>query len=199
MNRFEQLTDDEAPDLVEHGVRTAKIAVAISRVLNVPADITADIADAARLHDIGKAKIDVEILNKPGPLDAREWEELKRHPQIGYDIIHNDVEPRVSRLILRHHERLDGTGYPNGLSADAIDLPLRILHVADAFDAITSDRPYQPAMPVEHAVSELTSNLGTQFDADAVGALIEVVTYRGLETEQSRFALPIRHRMAAVG
>ncbi len=199
MNRFEQLATNEAPDLVEHGVRTAKIAVAISRVLNVPADITSDIADAARLHDIGKTKIDVDILNKPGPLDAREWEELKRHPQIGYDIIHRSVESRVSGLILRHHERLDGMGYPNGLGADAIDLPLRILHVADAFDAITSERPYQPAMPIEHAVSELTSNLGTQFDADAVGALIEVVTYRSMDAEQNRVALPVRHRLAAVG
>jgi HD-GYP domain-containing protein (c-di-GMP phosphodiesterase class II) len=114
-------------------------------------------------------------------------------------MIHKKVDLAVSSMVLMHHERLDGTGYPNGLGPDAIGMPLRILHVADAFDAITSDRPYQPAMPIEYAVSELTSNLGTQFDADAVGALIAIVTYGSMEAEQSTIALPVRHRLTAVG
>ncbi len=199
MNPFDHIAHSDVPDLAEHGVRTANVAVAMARALDFPTSVISHIDTAAQLHDIGKIKIDLEILNKPGPLDALEWEELERHSQIGYDMIHKKVDPEVSSMVLMHHERLDGTGYPNGLGPDAIGMPLRILHVADAFDAITSDRPYQPAMPVEHAVSELTSNLGTQFDADAVGALIAIVTFESMDARQSTIALPVRHRLAAAG
>jgi HD-GYP domain-containing protein (c-di-GMP phosphodiesterase class II) len=199
LHAFDRITFSGVPDLMEHGVRTANVAVAMARTMDIPARLMSDIADAARLHDIGKTQIDIEILNKPGPLDATEWTELMRHPQIGYDLIHGRVEPRVSRMILMHHERLDGTGYPNGHGSGAIDMSLRILHVADAFDAITSHRPYQPAMPIEHAVSELTSNLGTQFDADAVGALISVVTYGTEKSSVTTLERSDRDPLAAVG
>jgi HD-GYP domain-containing protein (c-di-GMP phosphodiesterase class II) len=199
VNPFDQIAHSDVPDLAVHGVRTANMATAMARALDIPANVISDIAAAARLHDIGKIQIDPGILSKPGPLDAGEWEELERHCQIGYDMIHKSVDPNVSTMVLGHHERLDGTGYPNGIGPGAIGMPLRILHVADAFDAITSERPYQPAMPIEYAVSELTSNLGTQFDADVVGALIAVVTYGSTEAEQSRIALSVRHRLAAVG
>jgi HD-GYP domain-containing protein (c-di-GMP phosphodiesterase class II) len=199
LHAFDRITFSEVPDLMEHGVRTANVAVAMARTMDVPASLLSDIAEAARLHDIGKTQIDLEILNKPGPLDATEWTELMRHPQIGYDLIVGRVEPRVSRMILMHHERLDGTGYPSGHGSGAIEMPLRILHVADAFDAITSHRPYQPAMPIEYAVSELTSNLGTQFDADAVGALISVVTYGTERSSVTTLEPSVRHPLAAVG
>ncbi len=199
VNPFDQIARSDVPDLAEHGVRTANVAVAMARALDIPASVVSNIAAAARLHDIGKIEIDAGILSKPGPLDAAEWKELERHSQIGYDMIHKKVDPDVSSMVLMHHERLDGTGYPSGLGPDSIGMPLRILHVADAFDAITSDRPYQRAMPIEHAVSELTSNLGTQFDPDAVGALIAIVTYGSIDIERSGIALPVRHRFAAVG
>lgn len=174
----EHFVCEEDLELEAHGVRTARIAVAIARVMDLPhGDIDA-IGLAARLHDVGKTKIDPTILNKPGPLDADEWETLQRHPQIGYDMIKNHVDAPVARMVLMHHERLDGCGYPGGASAAQIDMPIRILHVADAYDAITSIRPYQPAMPIEHAISELTSNMGTQFDPDPVQALISIVTYQ---------------------
>lgn len=183
----EQFAYNEDHDLASHGVRTARIAVAIARVMDLPhGDIDA-LGLAARLHDVGKTRIDPEILNKPGPLDADEWTELKRHPQIGYDMIKGHVEPEVARMVVMHHERLDGCGYPGAASAAQIDMPVRILHVADAYDAITSLRPYQRALPIEHAISEMTSNMGTQFDPDPVQALISIVTYqldRVLATDQ---------------
>ncbi len=174
----DQFAYDEDHELASHGIRTARIAVAIARVMDLPhCDIDA-VGVAARFHDVGKTQIDPEILNKPGPLDADEWTELKRHPQIGYDLIRRHVEPTIARMVLMHHERLDGCGYPGGVSAAQISMPVRILHVADAYDAITSLRPYQRALPIEHAISELTSNMGTQFDPDPVQALMSIVTYQ---------------------
>ncbi|MCZ7533093.1 MAG: HD domain-containing protein [Acidimicrobiia bacterium] len=177
-----QLTEpfayDEEPSLASHGARTARIAVAIARVMDLPLGDIDAIGHAARLHDVGKTKIDPEILNKPGPLDADEWMELKRHPQIGYDMLRGHVEPKIAQIVLMHHERLDGCGYPGGVSSAQIGMPVRILHVADAYDAITSLRPYQRALPIEHAISELTSNIGTQFDPDPVQALMSIVTYQ---------------------
>lgn len=198
MDLNESFVCEEDRELEAHGVRTAKIAVAIARVMDLPhGDIDA-LGLAARLHDVGKTKIDPEILNKPGPLDADEWEELQRHPQIGYDMIKHEVDRTVSRMVLMHHERLDGCGYPGGASAAQIDMPIRILHVADAYDAITSLRPYQPAMPVEHAISELTSNMGTQFDPDPVQALISIVTYQLDRFETNHQVARIPSTLAAV-
>ncbi|MEZ5176141.1 MAG: HD domain-containing protein [Acidimicrobiia bacterium] len=178
---------DEAPDLVSHGIRTAQIAVAIARFMDLPRHQADVIGFAARLHDIGKTRIDPEILNKPGPLDADEWVELQRHPQLGYDLLRSHVDPEVATMVLMHHERLDGGGYPGAVGGGRIDMSLRILHVADAYDAITSERPYQEAMSVEYAISELTAHMGTQFDPDPVQALLSIVTH-----QEHRFTETIR-------
>jgi HD-GYP domain-containing protein (c-di-GMP phosphodiesterase class II) len=97
-----------------------------------------------------------------------------------------------------HHERLDGTGYPNGVSANRIDMPTRILHVADAFDAITSVRPYQPALPVDHAISELVAHTGTQFDPEPVQALITVVSYQLANINGTTSDTKVPYTLAAV-
>jgi HD-GYP domain-containing protein (c-di-GMP phosphodiesterase class II) len=172
------LAAEEPRDLESHGIRTANIAVAIAHAMDLPEESISIVALAARVHDIGKVGIDPFVLGKPGPLDTDEWVEMRRHPQLGYDIVKNFVDPAIARVVLMHHERLDGTGYPNGVSANRIDMPTRILHVADAFDAITSVRPYQPALPVDHAISELVAHTGTQFDPEPVQALITVVSYQ---------------------
>lgn len=198
MELNEHFVCDEDQELESHAVRTARIAVAIAQVMDLPYGDIDTIGLAARLHDVGKTKVDPEILNKPGPLDATEWEALQRHPQIGYDMIRTHVDPSVSRMVLMHHERLDGCGYPGGASAAQIDMPVRILHVADAYDAITSLRPYQPAMPIEHAISELTSNMGTQFDPDPVQALIAIVTYQRDRFEDTAQPLRVPSTLAAV-
>ncbi len=168
----------ETDELAGHGVRTARIAVAIARVMGLAPDEINAIGLAARLHDVGKTKVDPAVLHKPGPLDADEWMELKRHPQLGYDMLRGKVEPKVARMVLMHHERLDGGGYPAAVGAAQIGMSLRVLQVADAYDAITSTRPYQRALPVGYAITEMTAHIGTQFDPDPVQALLSIVTYQ---------------------
>lgn len=130
----------------------------------------------ALLHDIGKVSIDLNILQKPGALDPREWDEMKRHPEIGYRIAQATPELlAVADLILSHHERWDGKGYPCGLAGEAIPLHCRILAVADAFDAMTNDRVYRRAMSAEQAVEEIKRNSGTQFDPVVVDIFLEIM------------------------
>ena len=126
---------------------------------------------AALLHDIGKIYTPRDILDKPGPLTEEQWVELRRHPQQGYDLIRHRVPELVAAIVLAHHERYDGTGYPNAVPAAAIPLEARVLQVADAFDAITSDRVYQEALPVDYALEEMIRCSGTQFDPNVVDAV----------------------------
>lgn len=169
---------EQPRDLESHGLRTARIAVAIGEAMDLPQAELRTLDVAARIHDIGKTHIDARVLGKPGPLTDGEWVEMRRHPQLGFDMVKDWVDPKIARIVLMHHERLDGMGYPNRVAGDDIDRPTRILHVADAFDAITSVRPYQPALPVDHAINELVANVGTQFDGNVVQSLISVVSYQ---------------------
>ncbi|MCH7810978.1 MAG: diguanylate cyclase, partial [Chloroflexi bacterium] len=135
---------------------------------------------ASLLHDIGKIVVPDEILLKPGPLTAAEMKRMRRHPSDGANTLSNvptaaDAVP----VILHHHERFDGTGYPHGLSGDDIPIGARILLVADAFDAMTEDRPYRKAMPVTAAVEELKRFSGTQFDPTVVDAFLAVLKRTG--------------------
>ncbi|MGF7145502.1 HD-GYP domain-containing protein (c-di-GMP phosphodiesterase class II) [Anaerotaenia torta] len=123
----------------------------------------------AVLHDIGKIGVNPAILKKPAPLTSKEWIEMKRHSEIGCRIVKEFPDlGAVANYILFHHERWDGKGYPSGLKADNIPLPSRILTVADAYDAMTSDRVYRKSMGMEEAIAELTKNAGMQFDPQIV-------------------------------
>jgi HD-GYP domain-containing protein (c-di-GMP phosphodiesterase class II) len=125
------------------------------------------------LHDIGKVAVSDEILGKPGPLTESEYAEIKRHPLIGADLVARveGLDPIVPWI--RHsHEHYDGTGYPSGLSGEDIPLAARILLVADAFDAMTSDRPYRDALSREEALRELEEHAGSQFDPRCVELLL---------------------------
>jgi HD-GYP domain-containing protein (c-di-GMP phosphodiesterase class II) len=128
------------------------------------------------LHDIGKIAIDKEILNKPGRLTKKEWNEVKRHPEIGYRILSsvNDMA-ELAEFILAHHERWDGEGYPKGLRGEDIPLQSRVLALADAYDAMTSERAYRRSLSESAAVEELEKNAGTQFDPEIVRIFIEKV------------------------
>jgi HD-GYP domain-containing protein (c-di-GMP phosphodiesterase class II) len=169
-----QAMQNVVEDLYGHVHRVADLACALGRTMGLPeADIEA-LALVGVLHDVGKVHIDPAILAKPGPLDELERDHMRRHPELGYAMINERFDRRVSEAILYHHERYDGGGYPFGLAGLEIPLLSRVVLVADAFDAITNHRSYQPALSVEYAIQEITSNAGTQFDPGVVEAFMSV-------------------------
>jgi len=152
-----------------HSKKVSEYAVALSQALGLPRDRIDTIRAAALLHDIGKVGIPDAILNKEGALTAEEWEPVKEHPQLGVEILRHVAElVNCLPAILHHHERYDGTGYPSGLKGSDIPLEARILAVADAYDAITSLRPYHKQLPPQQALAELKRLAGAQFDPELV-------------------------------
>ena len=155
-----------------HVERVAEIATALGRRLGYSGDELDAIEIGALLHDIGKIGIPERILHKPGPLDEAEWEVMRRHPIVSEFILSGiELHPFVAQIARSSHERIDGAGYPDGLSGDEIPLPARIVLVADAFDALTSDRPYRARRPEHQALAEIRANAGTQFCATVVATL----------------------------
>ena len=168
----------DAKDQVTHGhIRRAQVyAVGLARALGVTDEATLKGIEAgALLHDTGKIAVPEHILNKPGKLDAHEYERMKEHVTIGADILSGiDFPYPVVPLVRHHHENWDGTGYPDGLKGEGIPLGARILSVVDCFDALTSDRPYRRAMTVEAAIEILRERSGTMYDVHIVETFIEV-------------------------
>lgn len=156
-----------------HSFRGARYAVALARRLEVDEHVVAAIEWGALLHDVGKVAVPAEILHKAGPLSAEEEAVMRRHPRHGYHLVRDLVflGPALD-VVLSHHERWDGDGYPNGLSGESIPLAARIFAVADTYDAITSDRPYRPARGHRQAVAELRRVAGTQLDPRLVDAFL---------------------------
>jgi HD-GYP domain-containing protein (c-di-GMP phosphodiesterase class II) len=130
---------------------------------------------AGLLHDVGKIGVPDAILNKPAALTDDEFAVMRQHAVLGYEIVESAGLPEQAGWVRHHHERIDGTGYPDGLSGDEIPLESRIILVADSFEAMTSDRPYRRAPGREFALEELRRNAGTQFDPDVVDALCRVL------------------------
>jgi len=148
---------------------------ALSDALDQTSEWEERIREAAPLHDVGKIGIPDRILLKDGPLTEEEYEEIKQHPLIGADMLSggtSDLLQMAERIARFHHERWDGDGYPDGLEGEGIPLEARIVGVVDAFDAMTSDRPYRDGMPVERAFSILESEAGAQFDPRVVQAAV---------------------------
>ncbi len=144
--------------------------------MNLSKKETQDLITAGELHDIGKIMVPPSLLNKPDKLTSDEFEVIKRHPGIGYQIIKSvDEYVHLADLVLHHHERWDGSGYPEGLSGKSIPLFSRIIAVADAFEAMTAVRPYQETKTNEEAIKELRRCSGTQFDPKIVEIFINKV------------------------
>ncbi|MFZ5649698.1 MAG: HD-GYP domain-containing protein [Bacillota bacterium] len=148
---------------------------------------TTDLRLLARFHDIGKVGIPDRLLFKPGPLNEEEFNEMKRHSEIGYRIAQSapDLVP-IADWILKHHEWWSGSGYPLGLMGEEIPLECRMLSIADAYDAMTSDRPYRKAMSVEKAVSELKRCAGVQFDTVLVEIFIGILEINCRQNSEDR-------------
>ncbi len=159
-----------------HQDNVARLGAAMARRMGLSEDVAACIRVAGQLHDIGKISVPVRYLCKPGRLVGLEWEFMKQHATTGYEILKDiDFPWPVAEIVLTHHERLDGSGYPRGISADAIRVEARILAVADVLDAMASNRPYRPALGVAAALEELGRHRGTAFDPKAVDAAGDVI------------------------
>jgi putative nucleotidyltransferase with HDIG domain len=181
--------DARDPYTAGHSDRVSVLSVAIGRSLRLPADDLEVLRLGALLHDIGKIGVPDEVLRKPSALTDAEFDVIKQHPVLGARILR--AVPFLSRhipIVELHHERPDGRGYPNGLRGDDIPLAARIVHVADAYDAMTSARAYRAARPAGEALRELWRCAGTEFHAEIVGALATAVAGLTADLEQ-----PLRH------
>lgn len=157
-----------------HSQRVFLYSMEIARIIGCAEYPLGTIAMGARLHDIGKLAIPDRILLKPGPLSADEWDIMRQHSRIGYDLVKSiSFLADAAEIVLTHHERHDGSGYPQGLAAEHIPLGARIFAVADTVDAMTSDRPYRAALPFESARSEIERGSGTLYDPQVVGAFLQ--------------------------
>lgn len=159
------------PDLADHGVRTAHVAGAVASEIGLTGTAVERVYLGGLLHDVGKLGVPEQLLWKAEGLAAKEWGQVRTHPEAGHGLVADVVDREVAACVLYHHERVDSDGYPFRLDLRALPLAVRIVQVADAFDAITSVRPYAGAVASQVAVAEIRRCAGTQFDPDVVAVL----------------------------
>ncbi|MFH2012144.1 MAG: HD domain-containing phosphohydrolase [Pseudomonadota bacterium] len=158
-----------------HQQRVAKLALAIAEEMGLSKEQIETIRIAGLLHDIGKMYVPSEIMSKPGKLNASEMSMLKAHPQVGSDLLKTLELPwPICPIIAQHHERIDGSGYPNGLTEEDIAVEVKILSVADVVEAMASHRPYRPSLGIEKALEEILQNRGLLYDPQVVDACIKL-------------------------
>jgi len=168
--------DAKDPYTFGHSSGVTDHAIAIAQGLGLTEREIETLRKASILHDIGKIGIDGSILNKPGPLDAEEREIMQQHPSIGANILGSlDFLEDVVPIVFYHHEHFDGRGYPAGMAGEDIPLGARIISVADAYNAMTSDRPYRSALGLAQATRELKAHAGTQFDPKVVDVFLPIL------------------------
>jgi len=170
-----------------HQPRVTELACAIAEEMGLSEQQIEGIRMAGLIHDIGKIMVPAEILSKPGPLTELQFDMVKMHPQAGYNILKGIVFPwPVAEIVLQHQERMDGSGYPQGLSGDEIILEARILAVANIVEAMTSHRPYRPARHIKDALAEISQNKGVLYDPDVVDACLKLFSEKRFTFEQVR-------------
>jgi len=168
------------PFAAGHGEGVAELSAAIAEEMGFPEEKVDGMRLIGTVHDIGKISIPAEILSKPGKISDAERMLVENHPQTGFEILKGIKFPwPVAQIVLQHHERMNGTGYPAGLSGENILLEARIMAVADTVDAMVSDRSYRPAHDLDSAIKEITSNKGSLYDPKVVDAAVKVINQRG--------------------
>jgi HD-GYP domain-containing protein (c-di-GMP phosphodiesterase class II) len=173
------MTENRDPYTAGHqihvGALGSSLAAAIATECGLDLKMIELIRQSGDVHDIGKIAVPSEILTKPGRLSPLEFEMVKQHTLAGYDILSRASLPwPIAEVAVQHHERLDGSGYPNGLPGDQIILPARIIAVADVVEAMSQHRPYRPGLGIDKALAEVTEGAGTRFDADVVKCCLAV-------------------------
>jgi len=172
-------TETRDPYTAGHQRRVTELAVAIAKRMGLSKTIVEGTRVAGLMHDIGKLAVPAEILSKPSALNAMERLLIESHPQAAYDILQTVVFPwPIAEIVLQHHERIDGSGYPKGISEDVIRIEARILAVADTVEAMASHRPYRPALGIEAALEEIERSRGTKFDPEIVDACLSLFRER---------------------
>jgi len=172
------------PYTAGHQRRVADLARAIATEMGLSREQVDGIRMAGVIHDLGKISVPTEILSKPGRLTEIEFNLIKAHPQVGYDILKRIEFPwPIAQTVLQHHERLDGSGYPAGLSGEEILLEARILGLSDVVEAMCSHRPYWPALGIDKALEEISRNRGVLYDPNVVDACLKVFTEKGFKFE----------------
>jgi HD-GYP domain-containing protein (c-di-GMP phosphodiesterase class II) len=168
--------DQRDPYTADHSQRVSEMSVRIAEIYGMNERDIERLRIAARLHDIGKIGIGNDVLHKPGKLTEQEWQIMKSHPAIGEQMLTPYRQFRHETALIRsHHERWDGRGYPDGIRGTTIPLGARIIAVADTFDAMTTSRPYRPALSRQIAIDEIRNGALTQFDPQVVASFLQVM------------------------
>ncbi len=179
-----RLAEMRDPYTAGHERRVAQLARAIAQRLDLDEEVVDTVRLAATIHDIGKHAVPVEILTKPSKLNTQEYGLIRTHSVVGWEILSEaDFPAAIATIVRQHHERLDGSGYPDGISGDAITLEARIIAVADVVEAMASHRPYRAALGLEDALYEIQRHKGTHFDPQVVSACLRVFRNDGFEFE----------------
>ena len=175
-----------------HSLRVADLAEKLAVEMGLPWQEVHTVRAAARVHDLGKIEMDANVLTRPGPLGKEGWDLMHRHPSAGAEIVVRFPEfAQGANYVRCHHERWDGKGYPRGLHGEEIPLGARIIAVADAYDAMLTDRPYRKALSLEMALAEFQRGAGMQWDEEPVGALLRIVSRDNSAAAEARVSAPL--------
>jgi len=170
---------------VGHQARVSQLATAIAKKMNLPDEKVESIRIASLIHDVGKVSIPTEILNKPSRLTDSEFALIKRHPEVFYKSIKNiDFPVKVADIILQHHERVNGSGYPKGLKDDQILIEAKIVSVADVVESMSYKRPYRDALGLDKAIEELSKNEGQLYEPEVVEVCKKLLKEDGFKFEE---------------